>query len=184
MLSSKARGVHLGVHNPRTVRSLPVTLGNGKGQRVRLISLPLRRRLKIPWPKGHLGSTPSPGTIDLGTRKSRDIRAAANDCPSSGPTSGTGTRPQGRFGLQSSDRALTRRRRSPSPAPTRCPTAPACPLPDQSAEPYDKCSISACLPRSTTKYPDAAIVPLACGHAESGAGGDLFSQVLVIGGSW
>ena len=34
---------HLGVHNPRKIRSLPVILGNGKGQRVSnlLISLPL-----------------------------------------------------------------------------------------------------------------------------------------------
>ena len=42
-------GVHLGVHNPRTTRSLPVTLGNGKGQRVSnlLISLPSPSSLKI-----------------------------------------------------------------------------------------------------------------------------------------
>ena len=42
-------GVHLGVHNPRKIRSLPVTLGNGKGQRVSnlLISLPFPFRLKV-----------------------------------------------------------------------------------------------------------------------------------------
>ncbi len=56
-------GVHLGVHNARKPRSLPVTLGKKKGNEISnlLISLPFAFCLRIPWPQGRVGSNPAPG---------------------------------------------------------------------------------------------------------------------------